>query len=133
MVPRAAGSPATAEDDRVTDASGCIFCRIVRGEFGTEFVAETEHAVAFRDVQPQAPTHLLVVPRRHLAALREVGPEEAPLAGELLALAAAVAREAGLHDGGYRVVINDGPDAGQTVFHLHLHVLGGKKLHEPLG
>jgi len=133
MVPRAGGAPANVGADGVTDASGCIFCRIVRGEFGTEFVAETEAAVAFRDIQPQAPTHLLVVPRRHVTALRELGPDQTALAGELLGLAAKAAREAGLHDGGYRVVINDGPDAGQTVFHLHLHVLGGKKLNEPLG
>ena len=117
----------------MADANACIFCRIIRGEFGTDFVAETETAVAFQDIQPQAPTHLLVVPRRHVSALRELGPTGAPLGGELLGLAADVARQAGLHDGGYRVVVNDGPDAGQTVFHLHLHVLGGKKLSEPLG
>lgn len=115
------------------EAGDCVFCRIVRGEFGTPFVAQTEAAVAFADVQPQAPVHLLVVPRRHVPALRELGPGDAALGGELLALAAEAARSAGLHAGGYRVVINDGPDAGQTVFHLHAHVLGGKKLNEPLG
>ena len=110
-------------------AGACVFCRIVRGDFGTEFVAESEQAVAFRDLHPQAPTHVLVVPRRHVSALRELTPSDAPLAAELLLLAAEVARREGLMDGGgYRVLINDGPDAGQTVFHLHLHVLGGRPL-----
>ncbi len=111
----------------------CIFCRIARGELGTEFVAESEHAVAFRDLHPQAPTHVLVVPRHHLAGLRDLGVEDAGLAGELLGLATEVARREGIVDGGYRVLTNDGPDAGQTVFHLHFHVLGGRRLHEPLG
>lgn len=111
----------------------CIFCQIVRGELGTEFVGESENAVAFRDVQPQAPVHLLVVPRQHVPALRDLGWEGGSVATELLELAVDLARQEGLHEGGYRLVINDGPDAGQTVFHLHVHVLGGKKLHEPLG
>lgn len=111
----------------------CIFCRIVRGELGTEFLAETERAVAFRDLSPQAPTHVLVVPRRHVAALRDLGPADADLAGHLLLVAADVARREGLETGGYRVLTNDGPDAGQTVLHLHLHLLGGKLLSVPLG
>lgn len=106
----------------------CIFCRVVRGEFGTEFLAENVHGVAFRDLNPQAPIHALVVPRRHIAALRDIGATDAPLIGELLVLASTVARQAGLHDGGFRIVVNDGADAGQTVFHLHLHVLGGRPL-----
>ena len=117
---------------RGTFEPDCVFCNIVRGDFGTEFVAETPTAVAFRDLHPQAPTHLLVVPREHLAGLRSLGAARVALGGELLRLAAEVARHEGLHDGGYRVVINDGPDAGQTVFHLHLHVLGGKELAAPL-
>jgi histidine triad (HIT) family protein len=113
----------------MTDAEQhCIFCRIVRGEFGTEFVAENEHGVAFRDLNPQATTHVLVVPRRHVSALRDLGQADAALGGELLQLASAVAEQIGLFDGGYRVIVNDGPDAGQTVFHLHLHVLGGRPL-----
>lgn len=117
----------------MTDGGDCIFCRIIRGDFGTAFVGETEHAVAFRDVQPQAPVHVLVAPRRHVDALRDLGANREAVAGELLGLAADVARQEGLHEGGYRVVINDGPDAGQTVFHLHVHVLGGRKLNEPMG
>ena len=111
------------------DRGDCVFCRIVRGEFGTEFIAENEHGVAFRDLQPQAPTHVLVVPRRHVAALRDLDHADAELAGELLLLTKAVAQQEGLTEGGgFRVIVNDGPDAGQTVFHLHLHVLGGRPL-----
>lgn len=118
------------ESDGATD---CLFCRIVRGDLGTDFVAESEHGVAFRDRQPQAPTHVLVVPRRHLAGLRDLGPADAAITADLLALAVEVARRDGIVDGGYRVLTNDGPDAGQTVFHLHFHVLGGHQLHVPLG
>ena len=111
-----------------TAAEECIFCRIVRGDFGTEFVAETDDAVAFRDLHPQAPTHLLVVPRRHVSALRDLGPDDAALAGRLLLLASRAAEQEGLFGGGYRVITNDGPDAGQTIFHLHVHILGGRPL-----
>jgi histidine triad (HIT) family protein len=111
----------------------CIFCRIVRGEFGTAFVAESDTAVAIRDIQPQAPTHVLVVPRRHLRSLDEVKSEDRQLAGDLLALAAQVARQEGIVESGYRVLTNNGPDAGQTVFHLHFHVLGGRRLSGGLG
>jgi histidine triad (HIT) family protein len=116
----------------VTESShpaDCVFCKIVNGEFGTEFVAESEHAVAFRDLHPQAPTHVLVVPRQHLAALRDFGPDQAPILVDVMALAVDVARQEGLLDGGgYRVVVNDGEDAGQTVFHAHVHVMGGEPL-----
>lgn len=115
------------------EATDCVFCRIAAGEMGTPFVAESEHAVAFRDLQPQAPTHVLVVPRRHLAALREVAADDAALIADALRLAVEVARREGIVDGGYRVLTNDGPDAGQTVPHLHFHVLGGRPLHVPLG
>jgi histidine triad (HIT) family protein len=116
-----------------TQATDCIFCRIARGELGTEFVAESEHNVAFRDLQPQAPVHILVVPRRHFTSLREVGAEDQHVTADALALASRVAEERGLYDGGYRVITNDGPDAGQTVWHLHFHVLGGAKLQAGLG
>lgn len=110
----------------------CIFCKIVGGAFGTEFVAENDLAVAFRDIQPQAPVHVLIVPRRHIPALRDLGPDDAEVAASLLALAAQVAAAEGLHAGGYRVLTNDGPDAGQTVPHLHFHVLGGREMTAPL-
>jgi histidine triad (HIT) family protein len=106
----------------------CIFCRIIRGDIQTEFVAETDSAVAFRDLHPQAPTHVLIVPKRHVPALRDLDADDARLAGELLLLASEVAANEGLQAGGYRVITNDGPDAGQTIFHLHVHVLGGRPL-----
>lgn len=111
----------------------CIFCRIARGELGTVFVAESEHCVAFRDLSPQAPVHVLVVPRRHFAALRALGAESAHIAADAMLLASRIAAELGAHDGGYRVITNDGADAGQTVAHLHFHVLGGAPLRPGLG
>jgi histidine triad (HIT) family protein len=111
----------------------CIFCRIVRGELSTEFVAESEHNVAFRDLHPQAPVHVLVVPRVHLPALRAIGKSESDLVADALFLANRIAAEQGLLDGGFRVITNDGPDAGQTVPHLHFHVLGGAQLKPGLG
>ena len=105
----------------------CLFCRIVAGEVPADVVAETDRTLAFRDVAPQAPTHVLVVPREHhddVAACAEADPA---LVGELLVAAAEVARAEGL-TGGYRLLTNTGPDAGQTVHHLHVHVLGGRPL-----
>lgn len=111
-----------------TTPEPCIFCRIVAGEFGTEFVAQSEHGVAFRDIAPKAPIHVLVVPKRHISALRGLSTEDAALAGDLLLLARDVAEREGLFDGGFRLLTNDGADAGQDVFHLHFHVIGGRKL-----
>jgi len=115
------------------NATDCIFCKIVGGEFGTPFVAETARAVAFRDVDPKAPTHVLVVPRNHVAGLHHLSPSDGSLVAELMSLAVEVARREGIVDSGYRVLTNDGPDAGQTVSHLHLHVLGGHPLTAGLG
>jgi len=108
-----------------------IFGRIARGEVPAELVYEDERALAFRDVNPQAPTHLLVIPRKPLARLCEASEEDADLLGHLCLVAARVAREAGLGD--YRLVVNDGAGAGQSVFHLHLHVLGGRPFRWPPG
>ena len=114
----------SAPEDRVTD---CLFCRIVAGEVPATLVAETERTVAFRDIAPQAPTHVLVVPRDHHADLAACVAADPALLGDVLAAAVDVARSEGL-DGGYRVLTNTGPDAGQTVHHLHMHVLGGRAL-----
>jgi len=103
----------------------CIFCKIAAGEIPSPFVYESERVFAIRDIAPQAPTHLLVIPREHLLSLAEL--EDPGLAGELLTAAAQVAREAGL-DGGWRLIANTGRDGGQEVPHLHLHVLGGRPL-----
>lgn len=116
-----------------TEVEACVFCRIVRGDFGTEFLAQDEHAVAFRDLHPQAPSHVLVVPRRHIGALRDLSARDAELSLSLLLMANAVAEREGLLATGYRVLTNDGPDAGQSVSHLHFHVLGGRRLGDGLG
>jgi histidine triad (HIT) family protein len=107
--------------------SDCLFCRIVAGEVPATVVAETDRTLAFRDVAPQAPTHVLVVPRDHHADLTACAEADPGLLADVLAAAAAVARQEGL-ERGYRVLTNTGPDAGQTVAHLHLHVLGGRPL-----
>ncbi len=107
----------------------CLFCRIAAGELGTEFVYQDERVVAFRDVQPQAPTHLLFVPRQHTASLRETDDGES-LAGLLLAARRTAAR---MNLGDYRLVINTGARAGQSVFHLHLHLLAGRTMAWPPG
>jgi len=116
-----------------TTDPNCVFCRIVSGEIRADIVAETDNAFAFRDLAPQAPIHVLVAPRRHLAALRDVRDSDTELLGEMLLLTREVAKREGLFAGGFRVITNDGPDAGQTVPHLHFHVLGGQPLTAPLG
>ena len=108
-----------------------LFARIARGELPAEIVYEDDRALAFRDIHPQAPTHLLVIPRKPIARLSEAGEEDTALLGHLMAVAAKVAAQEGLED--WRLVVNDGAGAGQTVFHLHLHVLGGRGLGWPPG
>ena len=112
-------------------SDSCLFCRIASGELKVPFVAETEDCVAFRDINPQAPLHVLVIPRAHVASL-DAATDAAQL-GKLSLLAAEIARREGVTEGGYRTVMNTGPDAGQTVFHLHLHLLGGRGLGWPPG
>jgi histidine triad (HIT) family protein len=111
----------------------CIFCKIAAGEIPAQLVYEDEAAVAFRDINPQAPTHVLVIPREHVASLAEAEEGHGSLLGRLLLAAARVARDEGLDESGYRTVINTGAGAGQSVFHLHLHVLGGRPLKWPPG
>lgn len=106
----------------------CIFCQIANGEFNTTFVAESDHAVAFDDLEPRAATHVLIVPRRHITGVDQLSNSDRDLLGELVLLGNQVARERGLADSGYRLVTNIGPDAGQSVLHLHWHLLGGNNL-----
>ena len=108
-----------------------IFGRIARGEVPTELVYEDDQAIAFHDLNPQAPTHILVIPRRPIPRLSASADEDAPLLGHLLAVARKVAAQAGLSD--FRLVVNDGAGAGQTVFHLHVHMLGGRSFGWPPG
>lgn len=112
-------------------SESCLFCRIVRREIPAAIVLETEHCVAFRDVNPQAPVHVLVVPRAHVDTLDAA--DNATLLGEVLLAAAQVARQEGIATTGYRTVVNTNAGAGQTVFHVHAHVLGGRHLSWPPG
>jgi histidine triad (HIT) family protein len=108
-----------------------LFCRIIRKEIPAQIVAETDDCVAFRDVNPQAPVHILVVPREHIPSLNQV--KDPAVVGKLSALATELARREGVAERGYRTVINTNADAGQTVFHLHLHLLGGRHMGWPPG
>ena len=111
----------------------CLFCQIIDRQVRGKIVYEDDQVVAFEDVNPQAPVHILVVPRKHLSSLKEAHAEDAALLGHLLLVAAQLAREHELDTSGYRTVINTGTDAGQTVFHLHVHVVGGRVFHWPPG
>ena len=106
----------------------CIFCRIISGEIQSDILYQDEQAVAFRDVNPKAPVHLLVVPRKHIESVAELTEDEAPILGHLVAVANRLAREAGISEKGYRLVVNCGPHGGQVVPHLHLHLLGGRQM-----
>jgi histidine triad (HIT) family protein len=110
----------------------CLFCKIIAGEIPSQKVFEDELSYAFRDINPQAPTHVLVVPRKHIASSAEVGGEDQMLLGYLQLVATRIAASEGLH-GGFRTVINTGSDGGQTVDHLHVHLLGGRALGWPPG
>ncbi len=109
----------------------CLFCKIAAGKIPADVVRTSDRFLAFRDINPQAPTHVLAIPVRHIASLNDAA--NADDVGALLLFARDVARDAGLSDGGYRVVINTNADGGQTVFHLHAHVLGGRALGWPPG
>jgi histidine triad (HIT) family protein len=110
----------------------CLFCKIMAGEIPSKKVFEDDRTYAFRDINPQAPTHILVVPRKHIASLAKADAEDQELLGYLHLVAARIASSEGLSDG-YRTVINTGNDGGQTVDHLHIHLLGGRSMHWPPG
>lgn len=112
-------------------ADDCLFCRIVRKEIPATVVAETDEYVAFRDINPQAPLHVVVIPREHVSSLNEA--KDTGMLGGLLRTAAEIAKREGVAESGYRTVINTGRGAGQTVFHVHLHLLGGRPLGWPPG
>jgi histidine triad (HIT) family protein len=112
-------------------ADDCLFCRIVRKEIPATLVAETDRCIAFRDINPQAPVHVVIIPREHVASLNEA--RDADLIGSLSLFAADIARTEGIAESGYRTVINTNRDAGQTVGHVHLHLLGGRAMAWPPG
>ena len=113
--------------------SDCLFCKIADGSIPSQAVYADDHVLAFRDINPGAPVHVLLMPRRHVANLNDLGPDDAELAGHLMLTAVRVARDLGVAETGYRVVANVGPDAGQSVNHLHWHILGGRGLNWPPG
>lgn len=110
----------------------CLFCRIVSGEIPSKKVCEDDRIYAFEDINPQAPTHILVVPKKHIRGLKEAQGEDAEIIGYCHLTAANIARQRSIEDG-YRTVVNVGPRAGQSVFHLHVHLIGGRPLHWPPG
>jgi histidine triad (HIT) family protein len=103
----------------------CLFCRMVRGDIKPQTVLETDDLLAFRDISPKAPTHVLIIPKRHIATVNDVAANDAPLLGQLFSAAREVALAEGLADDGYRLVMNCNANGGQSVFHLHMHLLGG--------
>jgi histidine triad (HIT) family protein len=106
----------------------CIFCKIAAKKIGDPPIYQDEHVTAFRDINPQTPTHILVIPNKHIASMNEVTEADEVLLGKLLRVAAQLAKENGVAESGYRLLTNTGPDAGQAVFHLHVHILGGRRL-----
>ena len=111
----------------------CLFCKIISGEIPGKFVHQDERCVVIRDINPQAPTHVLVVPREHIESLDDAAQKDEALLGHLLRVAARVANDEGHGESGYRTVVNNGAGAGQSVFHLHVHVLGGRPMNWPPG
>ncbi len=113
--------------------ASCLFCQIINHEINATIVYEDDRVVAFNDINPQGPTHVLVVPRRHIASLNDLTDEDDQIVGEVVRRAAAIAESRGISSSGFRAVFNTNRDAGQTVFHIHLHLIGGRSLHWPPG
>lgn len=111
----------------------CLFCKIVSGEIPGTIVLRDEHATAFRDINPVAPTHILIVPNRHIDSVNLLEPGDEPLMGHLIRVAGQLAKSEGIEQTGYRIITNTGPDGGQTVFHLHVHLIGGQRMKHPMG
>lgn len=118
---------------RSTMTDTCIFCKIVSNEAKATIVYRDEQATAFRDIHPAAPTHILIVPNKHVESVNALQAEDEQLIGHLFTTAARLAREEGIDGNGYRLITNTGIDGGQTVFHLHLHLIGGQRMRYPMG
>jgi histidine triad (HIT) family protein len=113
--------------------SDCLFCKIIKAEIPAEIVAENDHALAFRDINPQASTHVLIIPKVHISSTRDLNNENIDALSQMALLANEISDSEGIKDSGYRWVINTGNDGGQTVFHIHLHLLGGRQMNWPPG
>lgn len=113
--------------------NNCLFCKIAEGKIPTNNVFEDDQAIAFRDINPQAPTHILLIPKEHIASLNDTSIEFQTLLGHLLCLAPRIARQEGIAESGFRVIVNTGTDAGQSVGHIHLHLMGGRPMNWPPG
>ena len=115
------------------DMSDCLFCKIVSGEIPCDKLYENDKLIAFRDIDPQAPTHILVIPKKHIRSINELEISDQNLAGEILLAAKEIASIENIESSGYRTIFNTNSDGGQTVYHIHMHVMGGRQLHWPPG
>ncbi len=113
--------------------SECIFCNIVSDQVPSEKVYQDDQVTAFRDINPVAPTHILIVPNGHLDSVNDLAPGDEAIVGHMFTVAGKLAKQEGIQDSGYRLIINTGPDAGQVVFHMHLHLIGGRPMRYPMG
>lgn len=111
----------------------CLFCKILAGDIPADIVYESDSAIAFRDINPQAPTHVVIIPRKHIATINDIDPDDQQVVGSLFTAAREIARTEGHAEAGYRVAMNCNESAGQTVFHIHLHLLGGRSFSWPPG
>lgn len=111
----------------------CIFCKIVKKEAKSTILYQDDQVTAFRDTHPVAPTHILIIPNIHIESINELMDEDKTLIGHMFMIARKIAAQEGIHAGGYRIIVNTGSDGGQTVFHLHLHLIGGQRMRHPLG
>lgn len=111
----------------------CLFCKIINGEIPGQIVYKDEQVTAFRDINPVAPTHILVIPNKHVASINEVESEDKEMLGHILLTVRKIAEQEGIAQNGYRLIVNTGPDANQVIFHLHVHIIGGHRLRHPMG
>ncbi len=113
--------------------SDCIFCKIVAGQAPATMLYQDEQVTAFRDIHPAGPTHILIIPNRHIASVNQLEPADEALMGRLFTLARQLAQQEGIDQTGYRLIVNTGPHAGQAVFHIHMHLIGGQRMRYPMG
>jgi len=111
----------------------CIFCKIVNNEVKASIVYRDEQVTAFRDIHPVAPTHILIIPNKHIESVNELQVEDEPLIGHMFLVGRQIAAQESIHQGGYRIIVNTGSHGGQTVFHMHLHLIGGQRMRHPIG